>query len=322
MDILCPRWVVFAWMMIGCRAVSGEPPATAPKVASHVVVLSIDGLRPDSISALAPDAALRSLIAHGSSTLNARSDSDFTITLPNHVSMLTGRDVLGSSGHHYTADAYPVLNIHETRGEYVTSVFDVVHAAGLPTAMFASKAKFDLFCSSYPSVIDRCETREGDDRGTMEAALSWLGAHLSGFTFIHLAQPDQTGHWDGWVLAPNSPYLDAVRSTDELVHRLSEAIERDPTLREGMKLIVTSDHGGSGISHWNAELIDDYRIPLIVWGEGVAQGADLYLDEADCRKDPGNGKADVDLPPIRSKDVARFATAALGLRTRFCSPID
>ena len=114
---------------------------------------------------LAPNFAR--LQAEGAWTHQARNDVTLTITLPNHTSMLTGRPVLdagSAQGHGYVNNTDPddipdipvpglnLSTVHTAAGEYVPSVFNVVHDAGLSTAMYASKTKFSLYDASYDGV--------------------------------------------------------------------------------------------------------------------------------------------------------------------------
>ena len=79
----------------------------------YVVQISVDGLKPQYLQQLldagqAPNFA--KLKAEGAWTLNARTDYDWTITLPNHTSMLTGRPVNDKystvgTGHRWTTTA-------------------------------------------------------------------------------------------------------------------------------------------------------------------------------------------------------------------------
>src|SRR6185295_18811433 len=93
-------------------------------------------------------------------TANARTDYTHTITLPNHTCMITGRPVLQPEGmpdtvnHGWTFnDNAPRRAILHTSGNqhigYIASVFDVVHDAGLSTALFVTKDKFAVYDQSY-----------------------------------------------------------------------------------------------------------------------------------------------------------------------------
>ena len=60
-----------------------------------MLAVSIDGLRSAAIPQLgrAGTPTLHRLIAQGASTLNARTEREMTVTLPNHTGMVTGRRI-------------------------------------------------------------------------------------------------------------------------------------------------------------------------------------------------------------------------------------
>src|SRR5207248_4166515 len=83
-----------------------QSPASIPR-AARVIVISIDGLRPDLL--LRGDMpTARALMAAGSFTMFARTIAD-PYTLPAHVSMLTGvpPEPHGITWNDYTEDSYP-----------------------------------------------------------------------------------------------------------------------------------------------------------------------------------------------------------------------
>ena len=67
-----------------------------------VVAISIDGLNPKAITRLgrADTPALHRMMRQGASTLNARTEVELTVTLPNHAGMMTGRPVDSDDGGH------------------------------------------------------------------------------------------------------------------------------------------------------------------------------------------------------------------------------
>ena len=76
---------------------SGDPERTSG--ARRVVVVSIDGLGSAWVTPeLAP--TLTALLENGAGTLNARTEYEMTVTLPNHTGMVTGRRVEAARGGH------------------------------------------------------------------------------------------------------------------------------------------------------------------------------------------------------------------------------
>ena len=105
---------------------------TPPPHATRVLILSIDGLRPDAI-ALAPMPNLLALMQNSAYTLNAQTIYPSS-TLPSHSSMLTG---LCPSKHGVDWNDY----IPERGYAQGTDLFDIAHAAGLQTVMHVGKEK-------------------------------------------------------------------------------------------------------------------------------------------------------------------------------------
>ncbi len=297
----------------------------------YVVHVSVDGLRPDAVTRQPPTAlpAFARLRVESAFTQNARTDPDRRYTLPNHTDQLTGRGVEGPGGHHWTdnTDPAPGQTLHSNRGGYVASVFDVAHDAGLRTAAYASKSKFSLFDTSYDAAHGAPD-ETGDDDGAdkidvfvydpdtdalTRRVVADLRADPAAYTFVHLRDPDATGHAYSWSVRAGSRYMQAVQRADDRIGRILAAVEADPRLRGRTAVIVTADHGGSGRNH-HAERALHYTVPFYVWGPGVPS-ADLYALNADTRADPGAANVGFDVPmqPVRNGDAADLALDLLGL---------
>ncbi|QZY28374.1 alkaline phosphatase family protein [Nocardioides coralli] len=314
---LAKRLAALLAIVVCCTlpAIQNSGHATIPGSAEHVVAVSLDGLNTTAITQLgrAGTPNLHRLMDEGMSTLNARTAAEKTVTLPNHAGMLTGRRVKASmGGHGVTINGYSSagVTVHTLAGQRVDSVFTVLDDAGLRSALFTSKDKFDLFERSWRGEMDRF-TYESDNERLVDQAVASLTTNPHDFTFVHLSAPDDAGHRHSWM-SPN--YLTSVRLVDQLVGELIAAIEGNPDLADSTALVVTADHGGppGERGHNSRSTLANYRIPFFVWGAGVGVG-DLY-DRNPSFREPGTAIINYrGSQPVRNANVANLALEMLGL---------
>lgn len=315
--------------------------------AQYVIHVSVDGLRPDAVinqtAAQLPN--FYRLRTQGAITDNARADYDYTITLPNHTTQLTGRGVFGAAGHNWVrnGDEPPNVTLHSNKGAYVASAFDVAHDNGLRTGMWASKTKFSLYDNTYdnydpdnpgspsPLQIGAADVTGADngrdkidvsptivDHDSVTAVnnfVSAMTANPAQYSFVHLHDPDSAGHSAGWM---TPTYLSAVRDADARLGQIFGLIDTNPALMGKTAIVLTADHGGGSSSptdHSNASAQVNYTIPFYVWGPGVPAGADLYAMNPGTRADPGTARPLYSAPvqPIRNGDAGNLALDLLGL---------
>jgi len=324
-------------------AMSASASAVAPRAITapfdHVVVLSIDGLRPDAVE----DAIRRGCpgftsLLKGPHTLEARTDPDSTVTLPNHVGMVTGRLFKGPQGHNWLPNDLPATiaeggTLHAAHGSYVPSMWDVAHDHGLMTAMLASKDKFILFDNSFREEQGRPDGTGVDDgarkidlvgfalrgEGVARKTMAFLDAAAAqgrrSLLFIHFADTDVTGHGRTWDMTPGSAYLACVDRMDALVDGLVRHIDANPALRGRTAIVMTADHGGGAPagSHTVVDSPLNFRIPFVVWmGDGAA--ADLYdLSPMRARPAASERMTATGGLPIRNADAGNCALWLLGL---------
>ena len=290
-----------------------KPPAKPPRDRPRdVLAISVDGLNTRALDGLGPDSAFGRLFGEGAATLNARTEVEQTVTLPNHTGMLTGRRIDADEGGHGVTwnDELPGRTVPGPDGHGVSSVFDVVHEAGGTTALFAGKDKFATFDRSWPDAIDEFEV-DGDAGALVDDAVSDLATAERRFTFLHLGLPDVAGHASGWM---SPAYLDAVAETDRLLGEVLDTVEATPRLSKRLVVVLTADHGGlpGEKDHDDASDVEDFRIPFVIWGRGI-RPADLYELNPDYA-DPGAGRpAYGGAQPVRNGDLANLVTELLGL---------
>jgi len=284
------------------------PPRTAPGIARHVLIISVDGMRPDGITAAqAPNLLwLMQRGAYGTHVETIRP----SITLPSHTAMLTGLD--------FKNHGVVWNNFRPGHIEHPT-VFSIAKEAGLSTAMLFAKDKFHFLANpdqvhwiygpGIPKVIPRMEDvtrpdfREntGPDPSASAAAKAaavpkpepaakpgapklsssadgiatafqteWPGAKYQ-LTFIHFGEPDGAGHGRGWM---SRAYLDAILKVDGAIGKILQTL-KDSGEEASTAIIVTADHGGLGRQHFfraQPDTPENVSIPWICVGPGVPPG--------------------------------------------------
>jgi arylsulfatase A-like enzyme len=238
-------------------AQTDSPHAQLPKrtPADRVIVVSIDGLRPDVITPSME--SLHRLFLQGSSPKVART-IDKSATLPSHASMVSGVD---SSEHGIDFNAFKPEHANITR----PTMFSVAHAAGLPTFMFVGKAKLKHLLNK-PSDAELKMAGMNCKRVVKEAT-DQLKKGERGLVFVHFADPDSAGHRHGWM---SDEYVAAVHDADACLEDVMAIIEHGGKMDRTL-LVVTSDHGGHNRSHGTRMEVDQ-RIPWFAWGAGARRG--------------------------------------------------
>jgi predicted AlkP superfamily pyrophosphatase or phosphodiesterase len=228
----------------------------------HVIIISIDGLRPDAISATRmPN--LQRLIQRGVHASNAQTVRP-SLTIPAHVSMLTGLD---SNRHKVTRETVG-------RGYYgQPTVHSIAKAAGLTTAMFFSKEKLDFLANPdnldfiYGPQRHRKISVDTSANAIADAFDTAWSSNKYALTFIHLRELDGAGHWWGWM---SKAYLSAATKADRAVGRILATVA-DSGVEEKIAVLVTADHGGHGRSHREIRP-EIMTIPWVVVGPGTPAG--------------------------------------------------
>jgi hypothetical protein len=277
MSNLKSRWVfVFCCLF---ATVMADAQTTRPVQAiNHVVIISIDGCRPDLLLR-AETPVIHGLLPHASFTFWARTTAE-SVTLPSHTSMLTGVVPIKHQIQwnvdlpleHPYYPAYPTL-------------FELAKKAGFTTAMTAGKSKFINL--AVPGSLDwqfvPGEAKIEDNEVT-DQAVAFVHDHQPQVLFVHLPSDDNVGHAKGWGTPEQ---LAALANADACVGRVIKAVD-DAKLTDSTAFIITADHGGFGRMHGP----DDPRcrfIPWICFGPGIRQNLDLTTLDHSI-----NGKDDVD----------------------------
>jgi arylsulfatase A-like enzyme len=239
-------------------------PPPPQRVADRVIVVSIDGLRPDAINRRTR--TLRHLGREGSSAREAQTIRSSS-TLPSHAAMLSGVDV---DEHGLDFNAYRPENGRIR----VPSVFSLARARGLSTSLIVGKRKLEHIVREGDAELFR--TGGIFCHRVNRIAVPHLESARDGVHFVHYSDVDAAGHRHGWM----SPrYHLAVRRVDRCLGELVETLRARGDLDRTL-LVVTADHGGHARSH-GSERRSDMRIPWIAWGGAARSGA--RVDHVDTR---------------------------------------
>src|SRR5215211_3669049 len=226
-------------------------PTFAPP-ARRVVIVSIDGLRPDAIFP-ASMSNLITLMQSGAFSLGAQTVFP-SVTLVAHASMLSG---LCPSRHGVLWNEY----IPERGYTQGTDLLDLAHAAGLETIMYVGTDKMRQIAE--PSSLDNFIYINDSDSVLMGSLVANFPQDF-GVLFVHLLATDIAGHASGWM---SQHQLNTIHLADEALGMLlAELDARD--LRGETLIIVTSDHGGYGGGH-GTDIREDMTIPWIAAGPGI-----------------------------------------------------
>ncbi|TWT45498.1 2,3-bisphosphoglycerate-independent phosphoglycerate mutase [Phycisphaerae bacterium RAS1] len=232
---------------------------TALAAGPRLILISVDGMRADQVNATnTPNfAALRDA---GASTI-AINDLP-SVTMTNHATMLTGRP---------TAEHGVILDIELPGTLQFPTLLDYAVESGLRTAFFVSKSKLEYMAHS--AAIETMITN-GEQSELVDRLLPLVVADGPDLIFLHLREPDSTGHATGWL---SPAYMQALAGSDAQIGRIVAAARADAT--RDTFFIVTSDHGGDGPNHF-ANIPENREVAWIVAGPGIPAGRSLQTPVA------------------------------------------
>jgi arylsulfatase A-like enzyme/Flp pilus assembly protein TadD len=272
--------------LAGLLLAAAPPAAKAPASSRDIVLITIDTLRADAPgfagNPRSQTPVLDRLAAQGRVFTNAHAHN--VVTLPSHTNILTGlypyqHGVRDNTGFRLSASVPTLATVLHGAG-YATGAF----VAAFPLdSQFGLNHGFDVYDDHYPKGSNETEfvipERRGDE--VVRLALAWWKARQGKprFLWVHLYDPHA-------AYEPPEPfasrfkdnlYLGEVAAADSFLAPLLGpflAGQERPAL-----VIVTGDHGEAlgehgeeshGLFTYEATL----KVPLVVWGRGVAPGRD------------------------------------------------
>ena len=256
----------------------------------YVVVITVDGCRGAFIQGLMANTAdfpnFNAFKNAAATTFNARCDKTHSVTIPDHLTMVTGRPVQNPGGqpattsHGYTSDApaatdtihtYPASGGNNS-GFYKASIFDVVHDRGFSTACYISKNRLQILPRSYDATNGAADVTgadngknkittlmqgEGQPTDYTPSTSATLALHIAAasavnpgglekFSFLHIAETDYAGHSGNWNATVGSAYYNKMKTADGWIGTILNAINNNAWLADKVAVLLTADHGGGG----------------------------------------------------------------------------
>ncbi len=260
-----------AWKLdgtpVGLRQPAGEA-ALARPARKKVLILGIDGCRPDAIPAAKEAYNLHALVAQGAfcdhcDILGDRPTKAFTITGPGWSTILTGA----------WSDKHGVMDndFHNNHLAQFPSLFHRLKIAR-PEATVAAFVTWKPFVDYIIAPADGAELVFDGDKGGYEegdrrittTAVRYLKEKDPDLVFVYFGTVDITGH--GYGFHPKSPkYTKAIEVVDEQIGRILAAVRQRPTYTsEDWLTIVCTDHGGKGREHGFGRDVPDIRNGLLI----------------------------------------------------------
>ena len=240
-------------------------PTTA--LVRRVVLVVLDGLRPDAIPAFSLD-TIDALAQSGAYTASA-STVEPSVTAACMASMLCG---VAPDRHGVTSTRFHIPR----RSQPVFPMPAVLRDAGLPTTFFMAEVPF--LCRGLAKRIakhlgiGRAGFGGRDSTGVLEAAREALRRQREGLIVMHWPDADDAGHKHGWM---SDAYANAATRMDRTLANLAEIVDM-PWSTDTM-LIALADHGGGGAIHNDHESDHplDRTIPMVLTGGGIAPQTSL-----------------------------------------------
>ena len=250
-----------AVVLAACVPLASLPaPATgAPAAQRQVVLVIVDGLRPEAIAAAnAPN--LQKLAATGAVSLRARA-VEIPETLAGFVTIATG---LPPSRHGITWDDDRGITLG------LPTIYTRVAEAGRTSALYFGKSKLGMLAGGAAAAAHGPGAKNKNwEAGASDALARDFAREFTrqpfAFALVHLRETDFAGHGAGWM---SPAYLDAVRRDDAALGVVLEAIASSPAAAT-TTVLLTADHGGEGTNHVARGTEASWTIPWLCWGPGI-----------------------------------------------------
>jgi predicted AlkP superfamily pyrophosphatase or phosphodiesterase len=238
------------------------------KKVKHVVLIGCDGFGGYALNeANMPN--LKAMMANGSWTAKARCVLPSSSAV-NWASLLMGA---GPTEHGYTewdSKTPEIPSVTKTGYDMFPGIFSVIRdqKKDAKTAIVYSWGGIaHLFERQAVNII--VDGKDKDDF-CADTAAAIIRREKPLFTFLHLDEPDGTGH----NIGHRTPaYYKQLELVDQRIGKIIKAV-KDAGIADETIILVTADHGGTGKGHGGKSL-DEVQIPWIISGPGVRKNHEI-----------------------------------------------
>jgi predicted AlkP superfamily pyrophosphatase or phosphodiesterase len=266
------KWLVFVGLLCVAATVWADGPAR------KVLVIGIDGCRPDAIAA-ANVPNLKKLMDRGTycvdtQILAPRETPGDTVSGPGWSNLLTGvwpdkHGVIDNSfkGSNYAEFPHFFVRIKQKVPESLTASFSTWPPVKEKILSGADVAK--NFPESGPKNLD--DYVAGDAQAA-QACAELIAKRDPTAVVLYLGQVDETGHRYGFHPKVKE-YVNAIETVDGLIGDVLAAIDGRPNLaKESWLVIVCTDHGGVGLGHGGGRKTPEIRDVFLIVSGLAAKG--------------------------------------------------
>lgn len=224
---------------------------------NKVILILVDGMRPDSIGAIP---FVQKFIKDSSYTLSANTVSP-TVTLPCHMSLFHSVTPKrhGITTNTFVPQVSPINGLCEQLGPEGKICAFFYNWGNLRDLAKPQSLAYSFFISG------RINTYEKTNVILTHKAIEYINDSSPDFVFLYLGYTDWAGHAYGWM---SDEYMQSVRSSWDCIEELTDSISKKYTV------FVTSDHGGHDRTHGTDEK-EDLTIPIIVKGPNFTKNREL-----------------------------------------------
>lgn len=225
---------------------------------SKVLLVLVDGLRPDSIP-LCPHPFLQAFLQSCTYTLHGLSVMP-SITLPCHMSLFhsvlpSRHGIMDNTYHrpvHHIDGLFEVLK-HQKKTCHFFYTWSELRDLCLPGSLAKS-----MLCNYYIYGVQAdCEM--------CDYAIRSLENEKPDFIFYYTGNTDEVAHKYGWM---SEEYLEAVALASQNVEKLFRTLPND------YSMVLTADHGGHARTH-GLNIPEDMTIPIAFYGAPWQRGREL-----------------------------------------------